>query len=391
MAARLLEMRRVLKPTGSLYLHCDPTMSHYLKLVLDSVFGRKAFRTELVWKRMSAHNDTKQGRRQHGRIHDVLLFYAPGRVWTWNPQYTPYTQEYLEGEYRHTTDAGRRFKQTDLTAAKPGGDTLFEWRVKRLDGGSWEADLSDEYQAPRQGWQYKGVRPYTGRYWAYSRAQLREFWLTGRLYHRSTGTPRLMQFADEMPGIPLQDLWNDIAPALGEQRTAYPTQKPLALLDRIIRASSNPGDVVLDPFCGCATACIAAEKLGRDWAGIDISPKAAELVRQRMRDELRLFYHGAHRTDIPSRTDLGKLPRHNSLLENRKRLYGEQAGHCAGCNDHFEARHLEVDHIIARRKGGTDSLGNLQLLCGNCNRIKGDRGMEYLRTKLQLLPGKTRS
>ena len=139
----------------------------------------------------------------------------------------------------------------------------------------------------------------------------------------------------------------------------------------------------LDPFCGCATACIAAEGLHREWVGIDISPKAAELVRQRMRDELGMFYEGAHRTDIPTRTDLGKLRRYNSP-ENRRRLYGEQSGNCAGCNEHFQTRHLEVDHIIARLKGGTDAQDNLQLLCGNCNRIKGHRGMDYLKTKLQL-------
>ena len=383
MAARLLEMHRILNPTGSIYLHCDPTMSHYLKLVMDAVFGRKVFRTEVVWKRGSAHSDTKQGRRQHGRIHDVLLYYTVGNAWTWNTQYTPYTDEYLEEEYRHKTKDGRWYKQTDLTAAKPGGDTEYEWRVKRPIGGTWEADLSEEYRTPLSGWQYMGVAPYNGRYWAYSKDNIREFWSEGRLHHRRTGMPRLMQYADEMPGIPLQDLWSDISPALGTQRTAYPTQKPLALLHRIIQCSTNPGDMVLDPFCGCATACIAAQKLHREWVGIDISPKAAELVRQRMRDELRLFYDGSHRTDIPTRTDLGKLPRANSP-ENRKRLYGEQSGHCAGCTDHFEARHLEVDHIIARKKGGSDALDNLQLLCGNCNRIKGDRGMEYLRTKLQL-------
>lgn len=141
--------------------------------------------------------------------------------------------------------------------------------------------------------------------------------------------------------------------------------------------------MVLDAFCGCATAYIAAEKLTRDWVGIDISPKAAELVRQRMHDKLGMFYNSAHQADIPLRTNLGPLPRYNSL-ENRKRLYDEQGGHCAGCGAHFEARHLEVDHIIARQKGGTDHLDNLQLLCANCNRIKGDRGMEYLRVKLQL-------
>ena len=200
------------------------------------------------------------------------------------------------------------------------------------------------------------------------------------------GGKRVKRYLDEamLYGVPLDDVWriDKLNNSDRVERTGYPTQKPLALLDRIVKASSNPGDTVLDSFCGCATACIAAERLQRQWVGIDISPKAADLVRQRMRDELGMFYDGAHRTDIPKRTDLGTLPRANSP-ENRTRLYGEQGGHCAGCADHFEARHLEVDHIIARRKGGTDHPDNLQLLCGNCNRIKGDRGMAYLRTKLQ--------
>ena len=384
MAARLLEMPRLLKPTGSIYLHCDPTMSHYLKLVMDAVFGIGNCLNEIVWRRSAAHNDTKQGMRRAGKVHDIILLYGGGNH-TWNPQYTPYTDDYLNMEYRHISSAGRRFKQTDLTAAKPGGDTKYEWRVKRpaVRHGQWEADLADEYLTPCTGWEYKPASPYRGRYWAYSKENMRAFAREGRLHHRKTGTPRLMQFADEMPGIPLQDLWDDISPALGKQRTSYPTQKPINLLRRIVAASSHEGETVLDPFCGCATACIAAEIEGRNWIGIDISPKAADLVKSRMRDELGLFYNGAHRTDIPRRTDLGKLPPYNSS-GNKKALYGEQAGDCAGCGHHFEARHLEVDHIIARNKGGTDHIENLQLLCGSCNRIKGDRGMEYLRNKLQI-------
>ena len=168
-----------------------------------------------------------------------------------------------------------------------------------------------------------------------------------------------------------------------KQYVGYPTQKPLALLQRIIRAASNEGEMILDPFCGCATACIAAEIEHRHWVGIDISSKAAELIRKRMKDELGLFFEGAHRTDIPKRTDIGKLPPYN-CAENKKKLFGGQEGKCAGCDHPFPYRNFEVDHIIARNKGGTDHLENLQLLCGSCNRIKGDRGMEYLRTKLQL-------
>ena len=160
------------------------------------------------------------------------------------------------------------------------------------------------------------------------------------------------------------------------------------MLQRIIEASSNAGDVVLDPFCGCATTCVAADALDREWVGIDISQKAVELVNLRLREPPPLgigpmFHHGyvTVRDDIPQRTDLGPLP---APPTHRQTLYGVQSGDCAGCGEHFQARHFEVDHIIAMARGGTDHIGNLQLLCGSCNRIKGDRGMEYLRVKLQL-------
>ena len=166
-----------------------------------------------------------------------------------------------------------------------------------------------------------------------------------------------------------------------DERTGYPTQKPLALLFRIIEASSNEGDVVLDPFCGCATACIASEIRGRQWVGIDISAKAADLVQSRMHDELGLFYQGSHRTDIPERTDLGNVPKYNAPA-NKKFLYGEQGGYCFGCRTHFYPQHLTVDHIIARSKGGTDHISNLQLLCGSCNSTKGTGTQEELLVKL---------
>ena len=193
-------------------------------------------------------------------------------------------------------------------------------------------------------------------------------------------------------GMPLRDVWNlSILAGFSQERVGYPTQKPLALLDRVVKASSNEGDVVLNPFCGCATTCVSAHALGRLWTGIDSSPKAAELVVQRLRQTregqqvswMTQVDTVIHRTDIPQRTDLGRLPPYNCSA-NRQRLYGEQGGSCAGCSTHFEPRHLEVDHIISQAKGGTDHVENLQLLCGSCNRIKGDRGMEYLKAKLQI-------
>ena len=285
MAPRLIELRRVLKPTGSLYLHCDPTASHYLKLLLDAVFGPENFRTEIVWKRSSAHSDTKQGRKQHGHIHDVLLFYTKGDEWTWNAQFTAYDDEYVLHRFANA-DARGNYKDADLTAAKPGGDTSYEWRVKRPTSGAWTADLTDEWKSPRPKWEYKGVKPSSGRYWAYSRENMTTFAKEDRLHYFSSGTPRLKQYVADLPGVGLQDIWTDIPPinSQAQERLGYPTQKPVALLERIIESSSNPGDVVLDPFCGCGTTVDAAQKLGRSWIGIDVTHLAISLIKVRLRD-----------------------------------------------------------------------------------------------------------
>ena len=294
MAARLVELHRVLKNTGTLYLHCDPTASHYLKVLLDTIFGPTSFMNEVSWKRSSAHSDTKQGMRRYGRIRDVLLVYTKSPVQsgmrTWNAQYTPYTEEYLEAEYKHVSPDGRRYAEGNPTAAKSGGDTEYEWHVKRKipepgdPPNRWEADLSEEYRTPRPGYEYESIPPYNGCYWAYSKANMIAFAKSGHLIHRKTGMPRIVQYADEMPGIPLQDSWDDIPPASGNEDLGYPTQKPLKLLERIVTASSNPGDVVLDPFCGCGTAIAAAQKLERRWIGIDITHLSVALMKYRLED-----------------------------------------------------------------------------------------------------------
>jgi site-specific DNA-methyltransferase (adenine-specific) len=309
MAARLLEMQRILKPTGSIYLHCDPTMSHYLKLLMDSIFGKAQFRNEIIWH----YPDNFQGNiKRFASNSNTLLFYA-GDGFTFNHVLIPFDKPKKRGGRVWSKELGKVVPERDAA----GNPVYRVYKTKKADN----------------------------------------VWTIGQSSVTNRGS---------------------------KERTGYPTQKPLALLERIIAASSNPGDLVLDPFCGCATALVAADHAERRWAGIDISPKAAELVNMRLQQSMGSLFHARYvtdRTDIPLRTDLGDLPPYRS---HRRELYGLQEGNCGGCGQHFEARHLEVDHIISRAKGGTDHIGNLQLLCGSCNRIKGDRGMEYLRARLHL-------
>jgi len=260
MAIRLVELHRVLKQTGSIYLHCDPTASHYLKMVMDAVFGPDKFKTEIVWKRSSAHSDGKQGRRQHGRIHDVIFFYTKGfDEYTWNQVYTPYDQDYIDQFYRFVEpETGRRYTTGDLTG--PGG----------------AAKGNPKYEV-------LGVT----RYWRFTKEKMYQMIAEGRVIQSSPGAvPRYKRYLDEMPGVPIQDVWADVNPigAQATERIGYPTQKPEALLERIIKASSNEGDIVLDPFCGCGTAVAVAERLRRRWIGIDITYLAINLVQRRLRD-----------------------------------------------------------------------------------------------------------
>ena len=260
MAIRLVELHSVLKETGSIYLHCDPTASHYLKMILDAVFGPDKFKTEIVWKRSSAHSDAKQGRRQHGRIHDLIFFYTKSfDEYTWNQLHTAYDREYVDQFYRHVEPGtGRRYRLGDLTG--PGGAAKGNPRYEVM-----------------------GV----SRYWRYSREKMEQLIRDGRVVQTNPGAvPAYKRYLDEMPGVPIQDLWTDVNPiaAQAAERLGYPTQKPETLLERIIAASSSEGNVVLDPFCGCGTTIAVAEKLKRRWIGIDITYLAINLVQRRLRD-----------------------------------------------------------------------------------------------------------
>ncbi len=259
MAPRLVELRRALKDTGSLYLHCDPTASHYLKLLLDAVFGPEHFLNEIIWKRSHAHNSAIR----YGPNHDVILFYGKTDRITWNRIYQTYDPEYVAKHYRHLDKDGRQYKHENPTGAGiRHGETGQPWR---------------------------GINPTAkGRHWANTPAEMERLDAQGLIHwpDKKGAWPYVKVYLENMPGIPVQDTWNDVDPInmMAAERLGFPTQKPEALLDRIIQASSNLGDLVLDPFCGCGTTISAAQKLGRRWIGVDITHLAISLIRARLHD-----------------------------------------------------------------------------------------------------------
>jgi site-specific DNA-methyltransferase (adenine-specific) len=261
MAVRLIELHRVLKPTGSLYLHCDPTASHYLKILLDAVFGVRFYRSEIVWKRSTSHGNVARG---YGDLTDTIFFYTRSDQYVWNQQHSKFSVEY-ETRYNMRDPDGRRWHSVSLR--NPGVRPNLQFPYTALNGIT--------YQPHPNGW-------------AVSRERLEAYDRENRLHYptRADGTLRLKRYLDELDGVKLQNLWTDI-PAINSQaqeRLGYPTQKPVALLERIVAASSNPGDLVLDPFCGCGTTVHAAEKLGRRWIGIDVTHLAIGLIEKRLRD-----------------------------------------------------------------------------------------------------------
>ncbi len=261
MAPRLIELHRALKPTGSLYLHCDPTASHYLKMLLDAVFGPRNFRNEIIWKRTSSHNDA---RRKYADLSDTILFYTKGASYTFHVQYRSYDAEYIRAFYRHANADGRCYRLSDLRSPSPRPNLTYD---------------------------YKGYKPHPNG-WACSREKMEAYDRDGLLHFPKTPDGRIQfkRYLDTMPGVPIGNVWDDLPPIQSQaaERLGYPTQKPLSLLERIINTSTNPGDVVLDPFCGCGTAIDAAQRLGRRWTGIDVTALAITIIKGR----LETAYHG---------------------------------------------------------------------------------------------------
>ncbi len=354
MAIRLIEMKRILRESGSIYLHCDDTAGAHLKLLMDAIFGLKYCQSEITWKRTATQNGAK---KSFGRVSDRILHYGSERS-VFHPQHLDLTESYIKSVYKFDDKDNRGPYSSDNLAAPGNGGYHYEYKG---------------YAPPSKGWRC----PYS----TMKKLDEENRLIFPKLKHRRI---RRKRYLSESKGTLVNNLWTDFT-ALQHQsveKCGYPTQKPLALMERIIKASSNQGEVVFDPFCGCATTLVAADRLRRRWVGIDVSEKAAELVLERIKlDQPKLLHEIHHRSDIPTRTDLGKLSHYTS---HKEKLYGKQHGYCNGCDDHFEVRHLEVDHVIAKKYGGTDHIENLQLLCSHCNKVKGERGQEYLINYLQL-------
>ena len=295
-----LELKRVMKPTASMYLHCDPTTGHYLKIILDALFGGGRFRSEIVWRRSNAHNKIS---KQYGPIHDTILFYTKGNRFYFSPERTPYTQQYIENEFMHSDDGGP-FAVNNLTAPeKRFGDSGQPWR-------DYDPSKRNRHWAIPAGLRKQvGEENLAG---LTTQQQLDLLDKLGFIVFSRTGRPKYKQYAGD--GIVYQDIWAFQPGTEGilyradhgidqdvkwldseEERIGYPTQKPLGLLKRIIETSSRRGEVILDPFCGCGTAIHAAEQLGREWIGIDIAHAAIQIVEDRLRKhfpKLKVEIHG---------------------------------------------------------------------------------------------------
>jgi DNA modification methylase len=361
MAPRLVELKRVLKQTGSIYLHCDPTASHYLKMLMDAVFDPQNLRNEIIWQRTSAHSDAKQGAQHFGRVHDVLLFYSRSETITWDLQYVSLDDEYIRVHYPHTDpETGRRYGLWDITG--PGG-----------------AAKGNPY------YEIFGIK----KYWRYSQVKMVQKIKEGRIVQPRPGAvPREIRYLDESAGTPVGSIWSDIGPinSQAKERLGYPTQKPEALLERIIKTSSNEGDIVLDPFCGCGTAVAVSQRLLRRWVGIDITHLAITLIRHR----LETAYGGKAEYKVVG--EPVSLPDAVALAEQDKYQFqwwalglvgarpteqkkGADQGIDGRLYFHDEAQGGKTKQIILSVKGGGISVKDIRDLRGVVDREKADIGV----------------
>jgi site-specific DNA-methyltransferase (adenine-specific) len=368
MAPRLVELHRVLKATGSLYLHCDPTASRYLGTLLDGIFGAKNFQNEIVWKRTSAHSGTKRW----GPVHDAIWFYTKSNKFTWNQIFHNYSEEYIGSFYRYSDEKGQ-FRVGDLTGAGTRtGESGQPWRkVNPTEAGRhWAVPnkiLLELFGEASESWSV--------------RQKLDALDKEGLIYWPATGrVPGFKRYLEGQAGVPISDVITDINPigAQAQERLGYPTQKPQALLERIIEASSNKGDIVLDPFCGCGTTIHAAQKLGRQWIGIDVTYLAINLIKRRLKDafgdEVK-FEERGQPTDFGSAKELATLDKWQfqqwalSLIGARPRTAGEGKGADRGVDGmlYFYESKDKREKILVQVKGGGVKRNDVATLLGDVN------------------------
>jgi len=368
MAARLVELYRVLKPTGCLYLHCDPSASHYLKIILDTIFGYQNFRSEITWKRTSSHGNVSIG---FGSVCDIIFYYTKSNNFVWNQIYIPYSKDHIEKDFKKIDDKGRYYTTSDLR--NPG----------------YRPNLIYDFSASN-GIIYK---PHPNG-WAVTKEKMEQYDHEGRLYFPPTGGRlRLKRYLDETPGEKIQNLWDDIPPIASQssERLGYPTQKPIALLERIIKASSNPGEIILDPFCGCGTAIAAAEKLGRRWIGIDITYLSINLIENRMRAMFPgiQFEVVGKPKDLASARDLAQRDRYQFQwwalsLVGAKPLGGTELGGTGkkgsdkgidGVINYIDSAKQELKRVLVQVKSGHVNAGTIRDLIGTLNNEHAEIGV----------------
>ena len=351
MAVRLIEMHRILKRTGSIYIQCDNSMVHTIKLLMDAIFGKKNFRNGIVWQRTVAQKGSQYKKRSYGESLDHILFYSKNSsMYYFKIPSRPRTEKELNDKYKKKDENGW-FCLNNITSTRSLG-------------------IRKNLKYP-----YKGYIPEYG--WLMQKGKLRELDRQNRIYWSRTGRPYRKYYREQDTGIEATNLWEYMRLTEAEKQD-YKTQKPISLLKRVISASTKKGQVVLDAFAGCTTACVASEILKRKWIGVDIGKRAESMLKSRLKKEVTDF--DISKINILYQSPVIKFKKRNKR-DLKDTLFGKQNGLCASCKQDTRYNLMELDHIMPKSKGGSDNEKNIQLLCGYCNKRKSNKHPESFPSK----------